>query len=110
MQASWEPVFEHLREELVVPSSKAERKAIKQRFKAVNQEIKGLAGLHTGWAIPDSDLCEEVRRMVLAELLPLYGAFVAHYRDTYFTKKLHKYMIYTDSDLSKMVEEDLFSR
>ena len=93
-----------------MPTSKAERNTVKQRFKAVNQNIKALASLHSSWAIPDSDLCEEVRQMVLAELLPLYGAFTSHYLDTYFSKKPDKYIIFTDGDLRKMVEEDLFSR
>ena len=103
-------MFEHLREGFIVPASEAQRNAVRQRFNAINQEVKALAGLHTGWAIPDTDLCEEVRRMVLAELMPLYSAFVAHYRDTFFTSRLSKYMIYTEGDLRKMVEETLFSR
>ena len=62
------------------------------------------------WAIPDSDLCEDVRSSVLAELLPLYNRFQAHYHDTYFSKKPDKYILYTEGDLKKMVEEDFFSR
>jgi len=110
LKASWTTVFEALRAEHLVPSSKLERRTVKQRFKTINSELKTLHSLHMEWAIPDSDLCEDVRSSVLAELLPLHNRFSAHYRDTYFTKKPDKYMIYTEGDLRKMVEEDFFRR
>lgn len=59
--------------------------------------------------IPDSDLREEVRQLILVELLPLYNKFYAHYRDIYFTKRQDKYLVYTDADLRNMVK-DFFSK
>lgn len=38
-QASWEPVFAALRAELMVPTNKLQRKAVKQQFKFINQEV-----------------------------------------------------------------------
>eukprot|EP00951_Prasinocladus_malaysianus_P048428 scaffold658349_cov62-Prasinocladus_malaysianus.AAC.1 len=73
-------------------------------------EVRALHSRHTGWAIPDRRLCAEVRAAVLAELLPRYRRFYDFYFDTYFTKNPSKYMVYTEAELRRILEEDFFSR
>lgn len=64
-----------------------DRAAIKERFSGFNKEIDDLVRIQKGYAIPDAELRESLKKDNKEFVLPKYREFLAKYRVTNFTKK-----------------------
>ena len=83
---------------------KADKEAIKERFRGFNSEFESITAKHTAYSIPDPALREEVRKEVQALIMPLYGKFLDRYQNVQFTKVgIDKYLKYPKDTLDGII-------
>ncbi|KAI9486714.1 MAG: Cullin repeat-like-containing domain protein [Benjaminiella poitrasii] len=109
-QESWKPCVENLMDVTYVRGgsiNKAmgsqERQLIKERFKNFNTEFEEIARAQQSYAIPDTELRNQVIRDVKNVLVPMYGRFLDKYQNTDFTKNPTKYIKYDKERVDDMI-------
>lgn len=72
-----------------------QRQLIKDRFKGFNTELDELHQIQKTYAVPDTQLRDQLRNENIRLILPLYSSFREKYRNLPFTKNPEKYIKYT---------------
>ncbi|KAI9257729.1 Cullin repeat-like-containing domain protein [Helicostylum pulchrum] len=108
-QESWKPCVENLMDVTYVRGGainksmgNAERQLIKERFK-VRKKFEEISRAQQTYAIPDTELRNQVIRDVKNVLVPMYGRFLDKYQGTDFTKNPAKYIRYDKERVDKMI-------
>ena len=57
------------------------------------------------YAIPDTELRDDLKQENKEYILPFYRQFLRTYRNTNFTKNPEKYIKYTESDIADFVNK-----
>ncbi|CAO3645497.1 unnamed protein product [Mucor fragilis] len=109
-QESWKPCVENLMDVTYVRGGaikssmgSQERQLIKERFKNFNTEFEEIARAQQTYAIPDTELRNQVIRDVKNVLVPMYGRFLDKYQNTDFTKNPAKYIRYDKDKVDRMI-------
>ncbi|KAI7877301.1 Cullin repeat-like-containing domain protein [Mucor mucedo] len=109
-QESWKPCVENLMDVTYVRGGtinksmgNAERQLIKDRFKNFNAEFEEISRAQQTYAIPDTELRNQVIRDVKNVLVPMYGRFLDKYQGTDFTKNPAKYIRYDKDKVDRMI-------
>ncbi|CEP08664.1 hypothetical protein [Parasitella parasitica] len=109
-QESWKPCVENLMDVTYVRGGaiknamgNQERQLIKERFKNFNTEFEEIARAQQTYAIPDTELRNQVIRDVKNVLVPMYGRFLDKYQNTDFTKNPAKYIRYDKDKVDRMI-------
>ncbi|KAI9025923.1 Cullin repeat-like-containing domain protein [Phycomyces nitens] len=109
-QESWKPCVENLMDVTYVRGgtiknsmSNGERQLIKDKFKSFNTEFDDIWRVQTTYAVPDTELRNQVIRDVKNVLVPMYCRFLDKYQSTEFTKNPSKYIKYDKDKLEKMI-------
>ncbi|XP_072029922.1 exocyst complex component 7-like isoform X1 [Amphiura filiformis] len=81
-----------------------ERQQIKDRFKGFNQDFEDLFKTHKGYAVPDPQVREDLRRESKQMIVQQYTMFRDRYVVTSFTKNPEKYIKYTPEQVSSQID------
>ncbi|XP_077595566.1 exocyst complex component 7 isoform X6 [Stigmatopora nigra] len=109
-QRSWIKVTEHLTERnlpLFQPGAKLkdkERQVIKDKFKGFNDGLEEMCKIHKGWAVPDKEQRNFIRRAQRTVVSDAYAAFLRRCADLPFTKNPDKYHKYRPEEVEEMID------
>lgn len=81
-----------------------DKQNIKDKFTGFNKEMEDIYKIQKGYAIPDTELRESLKRENKDFILPKYSAFYDKYKDMSFTKHKEKYIRYTLLDVRNMID------
>lgn len=110
-QRSWLKVTEHLTERnmpVIQPGTKLkdkERQVIKDKFKGFNDGLEELCKIQKGWAIPDKEQRDLIRRNQKKVVSDAYRAFLQRCANISFTKNPEKYHKYRPEEVEEMIEK-----
>ncbi|XP_068690632.1 exocyst complex component 7-like [Montipora foliosa] len=76
-----------------------QRQLIKDKFKGFNTEFDELHQIQKTYAVPDTQLRDQLRNKNIDLILPLYTSFIEKYRNLHFTKNPEKYIKYTAEEV-----------
>ncbi|XP_068689982.1 exocyst complex component 7-like [Montipora foliosa] len=76
-----------------------QRQLIKDKFKGFNTEFDELHQIQKTYAVPDTQLRDQLRNENIDLILPLYTSFIEKYRNLHFTKNPEKYIKYTAEEV-----------
>ncbi|ELT97419.1 hypothetical protein CAPTEDRAFT_153271 [Capitella teleta] len=82
-----------------------ERQMIKDKFMSFNKEIEEITRTQKSYAVPDTELKEQLKQDNKEYVLPFYRSFRKRYEGTNFTKNPEKYIKYTERDIVAMIEQ-----
>ncbi|KAI8973416.1 Cullin repeat-like-containing domain protein [Mycotypha africana] len=109
-QESWKPCVENLMDVTYVQQGaikktmgSQEKQMVKDRFKNFNTEFEEITRAQQTYAIPDTELRNQVIRDVKNVLIPMYGRFLEKYQNTDFTKNPVKYIRFDKEKIDKML-------
>uniref|UniRef100_A0A3Q3WDZ8 Exocyst complex component 7 n=1 Tax=Mola mola TaxID=94237 RepID=A0A3Q3WDZ8_MOLML len=108
-KSSWSKVTEHLTERnmpVLQPGTKLrdkERQVIKDKFKGFNDGLEELCKTQKGWAIPDQEQRDSIRRSQKRVVSDTYRAFLC--ANISFTKNPEKYLKYRPEEVEEMIEK-----
>ncbi|XP_028287041.1 exocyst complex component 7 isoform X6 [Parambassis ranga] len=110
-QRSWLKVTEHLTDRNM-PVFQAgtklkdkERQVIKDKFKGFNDGLEELCKIQKGWAIPDKEQRDSIRRVQKKVVSDAYRAFLQRCANISFTKNPEKYHKYRPEEVEEMIEK-----
>ncbi|XP_062269759.1 exocyst complex component 7 isoform X6 [Platichthys flesus] len=110
-QRSWLKVTEHLTDRnmpVFQPGTKLkdkERQVIKDKFKGFNDGLDELCKTQKGWAIPDKEQRDSIRRAQRRVVSDTYRAFLQRCANVSFTKNPEKYHKYRPEEVEEMIEK-----
>ncbi|XP_034426924.1 exocyst complex component 7 isoform X11 [Hippoglossus hippoglossus] len=110
-QRSWLKVTEHLTDRnmpVFQPGTKLkdkERQVIKDKFKGFNDGLDELCKTQKGWAIPDKEQRDFIRRAQRRVVSDTYRAFLQRCANVSFTKNPEKYHKYRPEEVEEMIEK-----
>ncbi|XP_056886955.1 exocyst complex component 7 isoform X7 [Takifugu flavidus] len=110
-KSSWFKVTEHLSEKnmpVFQPGTKLkdkERQIIKDKFKGFNDGLEELCKTQKGWAIPDKEQRDFIRRSQKTVVSEAYRAFLQRCANISFTKNPEKYHKYHPEHVEEMIEK-----
>ncbi|XP_029690168.1 exocyst complex component 7 isoform X8 [Takifugu rubripes] len=110
-KSSWFKVTEHLSEKnmpVFQPGTKLkdkERQIIKDKFKGFNDGLEELCKTQKGWAIPDKEQRDFIRRSQKTVVSEAYRAFLQRCANISFTKNPEKYHKYHPEHVEQMIEK-----
>lgn len=78
---------------------------VKSKFKSFNSEIESLVEKQRKYSIPDQELREELRHLIIDFLVPPYSTFVTKIGDFQFSSNKGKYLRYNKDTLSAMLSQ-----
>ncbi|KAK2820114.1 hypothetical protein Q5P01_023073 [Channa striata] len=110
-QRSWVKVTEHLTDRnmpVFQPGAKLkdkERQVIKDKFKGFNDGLEELCKVQKGWAIPDKEQRDFIRRAQKKVVSDAYKAFLQRCANISFTKNPEKYHKYRPEEVEEMIEK-----
>lgn len=81
-----------------------QRQAIKDKFKGFNTEFEELHQIQKTYAVPDTQLRDQLRSENVELILPLYTAFREKFASLPFTKNPEKYIKYTVDEVEAMLK------
>ncbi|GAB6031068.1 hypothetical protein CHUAL_007879 [Chamberlinius hualienensis] len=81
-----------------------DRQNIKDKFTGFNKEMEDIYKIQKGYAIPDSELRESLKRENKDFIMPKYDAFYTKYVNVNFAKYKEKYIKYTPKAVSGMID------
>ncbi|XP_013396537.1 exocyst complex component 7 [Lingula anatina] len=81
-----------------------DKQNIKDKFAGFNKEMEELRKIQKSYAIPDSELRENLKQDNKDFILPKYEMFWKKYVNTNFTKNPEKYMKYTKDEVETMLD------
>lgn len=76
-----------------------QRTLIKDKFKGFNTDFDELHQIQKTYAVPDTQLRDQLRNENIDLILPLYASFIEKYRNLHFTKNPEKYIKYTAEEV-----------
>lgn len=82
-----------------------DRQSIKDKFTGFNKEIEEISRTQKGYAIPDVELRESLKRDNKEFILPKYQLFYDKYVKIPFSKNLDKYIKYTPIQVSDHIDK-----
>ncbi|KAG5523594.1 hypothetical protein RHGRI_035407 [Rhododendron griersonianum] len=108
-RSTWTKVMHCLRDEGLHgsgSSSGVSKNALKERFKSFNTAFEEVHKTQAMWLIPDDQLREELRIMILELLIPAYTAFLARFR-SYIESGRHPetFIRYSVEDLEAAISD-----
>eukprot|EP00727_Mastigamoeba_balamuthi_P011209 m51a1_g6710 hypothetical protein (793) ;mRNA; f:123428-126671 len=103
LKASWTTAAQAATLEDPTVKNITKKSYIKDKFKTFNTEVEMLFETQRRFTVPDVDLRNELRGMIAAMIVPVYGAMYARYNDVPFTRNKTKYIRYTKETLKGMV-------
>ncbi|XP_044033683.1 exocyst complex component 7 isoform X2 [Siniperca chuatsi] len=110
-KSSWVKVTEHLADRnmpVFQPGTKLkdkERQVIKDKFKGFNDGLEELCKIQKGWAIPDKEQRDFIRRSQKKVVSDAYKAFLQRCANISFTKNPEKYNKYRPEEVEEMIEK-----
>lgn len=81
-----------------------DKQNIKDKFAGFNKEMEEITRTQKAYAVPDIQLRESLKRDNKEFILPKYTMFYEKYIDAGFTKNIDKYIKYTPSDISNIID------
>jgi len=81
-----------------------QRQMIKDKFKGFNTELEELHQIQMTYAVPDTQLRDQLRNENIDLILPLYTTFRDKYSSLPFTKNPEKYIRYTVEEVEAMLK------
>lgn len=110
---SWSRVLHYIMEVdkpllAIVPGAKLkdkDRQNIKDKFTGFNREIEDICKIQKGYAIPDVELREGLKRENKEFILPKYQTFYNKYVQMQFTKNLDKYVKHDPAMVSSLLDK-----
>ncbi|XP_020611078.1 exocyst complex component 7-like [Orbicella faveolata] len=81
-----------------------QRQMIKDKFKGFNTELEELHQIQKTYAVPDTQLRDQLRNENIDLILPLYTTFRDKYSSLPFTKNPEKYIRYTVEEVEAMLK------
>ncbi|CAM1296983.1 Uncharacterised protein r2_g626 [Pycnogonum litorale] len=78
---------------------------IKDKFTGFNKEIEEICRIQKGYAIPDVELRESMKRDNIGFILPKYQLFYDKYVNMPFTKNPEKYLKYKPIRVGELINE-----
>ncbi|XP_061782814.1 exocyst complex component 7 isoform X5 [Nerophis lumbriciformis] len=109
-QRSWVKVTEHLTDRNMPafqPGAKLkdkERQVIKDKFKGFNEGLEDLCKIQKGWAIPDKEQRDFIRRAQRGVVSDAYRSYLHRCANISFTKNPEKYHKYRPEEVEDMIE------
>ncbi|XP_057681883.1 exocyst complex component 7 isoform X8 [Corythoichthys intestinalis] len=109
-QRSWLKVTEHLTERnlpVFQPGAKLkdkERQVIKDKFKGFNEGLEEICKIQKGWAVPDKEQRDFIRRAQRTVVSDAYAAFLRRCANLPFTKNPDKYHKYRPEEVEDMID------
>ncbi|XP_048763303.2 exocyst complex component 7-like [Ostrea edulis] len=85
-----------------------EKQNIKDKFSGFNKEMEEILRIQKGYAIPDPELREQMKKDNKDFILPAYRMFLDKYKRLNFTKNPDKYIKYSVQDVAELVVDKLF--
>jgi len=73
-------------------------------LKGFNKELEDICRVQKGYAVPDSDLRESLKKDNVRYVLPAYQVFHDKYVKISFTKNMKKYIKYSADDVERMLQ------
>nr|XP_046232798.1 exocyst complex component 7 isoform X6 [Scatophagus argus] len=110
-KSSWLKVTEHLTDRnmpVFQPGTKLkdkERQVIKDKFKGFNDGLEELCKIQKGWAIPDKEQRDFIRRSQKKVVSDAYRTFLQRCANISFTKNPEKYHKYRPEEVEEMIEK-----
>ncbi|XP_026744825.1 exocyst complex component 7-like [Trichoplusia ni] len=103
---SWNKLLAHtvLDEPLPAKLRDKDRQILKDKFASFNREWEECSRLQRGYAVPDAELREALKRDNKQALLPRYGAFYDAYAALPFSKNPDKYVKYTPLQIATQLD------
>ncbi|KAJ7362142.1 Exocyst complex component 7 [Desmophyllum pertusum] len=77
---------------------------IKDKFKGFNTEFEELHQIQKTYAVPDTQLRDQIRDENIKLIFPLYETFRNKYASLSFTKNPEKYVKYTVDEVTAMLK------
>nr|XP_022317567.1 exocyst complex component 7-like isoform X1 [Crassostrea virginica] len=82
-----------------------ERQNIKDKFSGFNKELEDILRIQKGYAIPDPELREHMKKDNKDFIIPAYRMFLDKYKRLNFTKNPEKYVKYSIQDVADVVDK-----
>ncbi|KAG1684836.1 Exocyst complex component 7 [Nymphon striatum] len=89
----------------VIKLKDKERQIIKDKFTGFNKEIEEICRIQKGYAIPDVELRETMKRDNKEYILPKFQMFYDKYSNIHFTKNTDKYLKFTPRKVDGFINE-----
>ncbi|KAL5019321.1 hypothetical protein ScPMuIL_005043 [Solemya velum] len=80
------------------------RQNIKDKFTGFNKELEEIERIQKGYAMPDTELRESIKKDNKEYILPKYHMFLEKYRKLNFTKNPDKYIKHTVESVERVIE------
>ena len=74
-------------------------------FQGFNKELEDILRIQKGYAIPDPELREHMKKDSKDFILPAYRMFLDKYKRLNFTKNPEKYVKYSIQDVADVVDK-----
>ncbi|KAG1363485.1 exocyst complex component EXO70A1 [Cocos nucifera] len=108
LRASWSKPLSNLKDDGLWSASGAPSSAVKGRFKKFNLAFEEIWSKQTAWVVPDPQLREDLRLLILMTVIPGYRSFFMRYGSRLGgVQQPSKYLKYTPEDLENYLS-DLF--
>ena len=82
-----------------------EKQNIKDKFSGFNKELEEIMKIQKGYAIPDQELRDTLKKDNKDYIVPRYKMFQEKYEKINFTKNLDKYIKYTPQAVSAVIDK-----
>ncbi|XP_062575861.1 exocyst complex component 7-like [Saccostrea cucullata] len=82
-----------------------EKQNIKDKFSGFNKELEDILRSQKGYAIPDPELREQMKKDNKDFIIPSYRMFLDKYKRLNFTKNPTKYIKYSVQDVAEVVDK-----
>ncbi|KAL1920762.1 uncharacterized protein VTP21DRAFT_11397 [Calcarisporiella thermophila] len=105
-QDTWNPILENLMDVTPVRGGglrSNDKQSVKERFKNFNTDFEELHRTQRAYAIPDTELRQQVIADVRRVIMPLYTRFLDRHQQTEFSKNPQKYIRYDRDQLDRLL-------
>lgn len=82
-----------------------EKQNIKDKFSGFNKELEDILKIQKGYAIPDPELREQMKKDNKDFIIPAFRMFLDKYKRLNFTKNPEKYIKYSVQDVAEVVDK-----
>lgn len=80
-----------------------QKQNIKDKFTGFNKELEEITRIQKGYAIPDQELRDGLKKDNIDYIVPTYKMFLDKYKKLNFTKNQEKYIKYTAENVEHMI-------
>lgn len=82
-----------------------EKQNIKDKFSGFNKELEDILKIQKGYAIPDPELREQMKKDNKDFIIPAFRMFLDKFKRLNFTKNPEKYIKYSVQDVAEVVDK-----